>query len=53
MTIKKRPLNLDLNQRLHTHLKVLAATRSKTMSALLEEALQDLLAKYALEPPNG
>ena len=33
MTIEKRPLHLDLNQRLHTHLKVLAATRATTMTA--------------------
>ena len=46
MPINTKSLNLDLTSGLHTSLKVLAAKRETTMSALLDEALSDLLEKY-------
>ena len=42
-------LNLELLSGLHTRLKVLAAMRQTTMSALLDEALQDLMEKHGVE----
>ena len=47
MTTKLKALNLELSSHLHTSLKVLAAMRQTTMSALLDEALNDLLEKHA------
>lgn len=43
---KFKYLNIELLSGLHTRLKVLAAMRETTMSALLDEALQDLLEKH-------
>ena len=47
MTINTKQFNFDISQALHTRLKVLAAIRQTTMSALLDEALSDLLEKHA------
>ena len=49
MPTKFKFLNLELSSSLHTRLKVLAAMRQTTMSALLDEALQDLLEKHGVE----
>ena len=49
MTSKLKFLNLELLSSLHTRLKVLAAMRQTTMSALLDEALQDLMEKHGAE----
>ena len=49
MTTKLKALNLELSSHLHTRLKVLAAMRQTTMSALLDEALQDLMEKHGVE----
>ncbi len=49
MTAKSKVLNLELSSTLHTSLKVLAAMRQTTMSALLDEALQDLMEKHGVE----
>ena len=49
MTINTKQLNFDISQALHTRLKVLAAIRQTTMSALLDEALSDLLQKHDAE----
>ncbi len=46
MTTNTKSLNLELSSDLHTRLKVLAAMRETTMSALLDEALSDLLEKH-------
>ena len=46
MSEQTRSLNLELLTGLHTRLKVLAAMRETTMSALLNEALNDLLEKH-------
>ena len=43
MTLNAKSLNLELSSDLLTRLKVLAAMRQTTMSALLDEALNDLL----------
>ena len=49
MSVNIKSLNLELSSDLHTRLKVLAAIRQTTMSALLDEALQDLLEKHDAE----
>ena len=49
MPTKFKYLNFELSSSLHTRLKVLAAMRETTMSALLDEALQDLLEKHGGE----
>ena len=49
MSTKFKFLNLELLSGLHTRLKVLAAMRQTTMSALLDEALNDLLEKHDAE----
>ena len=49
MTTDTKALNLELSSTLHTRLKVLAAIRQTTMSALLDEALQDLMRKHDAE----
>ena len=49
MTTNIKSLNLELLSDLHTSLKVLAAMRQTTMSALLDEALIDLMAKHSAE----
>ena len=49
MPTKLKYLNFELLSGLHTRLKVLAAMRETTMSALLDEALQDLLEKHGAE----
>ena len=49
MTVNAKSLNLELSSHLHTSLKVLAAMRQTTMSALLDEALQDLIEKHGAE----
>ena len=49
MSVNIKSLNLELSSDLHTSLKVLAAMRQTTMSALLDEALQDLMRKHDAE----
>ena len=49
MPTQLKYLNLELSSSLHTRLKVLAAMRETTMSALLDEALNDLLEKHGVE----
>ena len=49
MPTEIKALNLELSSTLHTSLKVLAAMRRTTMSALLDEALQDLMEKHGVE----
>ena len=49
MSTKFKFLNLELSSSLHTRLKVLAAMRETTMSALLDEALHDLMKKHDAE----
>ncbi len=49
MPTQLKYLNLELLSGLHTRLKVLAAMRETTMSALLDEALQDLMEKHGVE----
>ena len=49
MTINTKQFNFDILSTLHTRLKVLAALRQTTMSALLDEALTDLLEKHDAE----
>ena len=49
MTISTKQFNFEISGALHTRLKVLAAMRQTTMSALLDEALQDLMKKNDAE----
>ena len=49
MTINTKQFNFEISGALHTRLKVLAAMRETTMSALLDEALTDLLEKHDAE----
>ena len=46
MSVNIKSLNLELSSDLHTRLKVLAAMGQTTMSALLDEAIRDLMEKH-------